>query len=538
MPRAATGTVEYVPPKKEERQGHYRVRITLPDGKRPWIPLKPGPKSPRAEALAREKAQEYSETARAENLTGEDFEMRLANVTPGTAVVSRGISVADWFDAYFKWREARPTGGESVSDARGRFKNWIAPTLGPLPMLDVTRDHVEAFVTKLDAAVAEKRIAAKTALNIFSDLRAGFTVATAGKDKSLRVLQSNPARDVAPPDQTPDRAKTFLRPDEVLRLLSCERIPLDRRHAYAVAIYTALRQGELRALRVRDVDLDAMQITVAKTIKNGVEKQRTKTGRLRVVQIEPNLVPLLRVLMSGKEENERLLQVRAHNRCAIFLRADLVLAGCTREALHTDDEMRQHLTFHNLRDTCLTHMAVRRDAPQDVQWRAGHTTAAMTEKYIAEARYQAGANFGTPLGPLPSCLLVPSRDEDGRGNVAPSDDDGSDPDRTPESGTTVVASSSEGPRESSESSQTVAAKRPESSQAIVRSRSIANDHALTDQTSISNPDTKCVIAAESEGSGRFRFPAPPPKPSSATAGHPRASWGPAVVHSALKYPLK
>src|SRR5438067_2048781 len=46
-------------------------------------------------------------------------------------------------------------------------------------------------------------------------------------------------------------------------------------------------------------------------------------------------------------------------------------------------------------------MALRRDPPQDVQWRAGHTTSAMTEKYIAEARYQAGANFGEPLPPLP-----------------------------------------------------------------------------------------------------------------------------------------
>ena len=33
-------------------------------------------------------------------------------------------------------------------------------------------------------------------------------------------------------------------------------------------------------------------------------------------------------------------------------------------------------------------MAVRRDPPQDVQWRAGHTTPAMTERYIANARYE------------------------------------------------------------------------------------------------------------------------------------------------------
>lgn len=97
--------------------------------------------------------------------------------------------------------------------------------------------------------------------------------------------------------------------------------------------------------------------------------------------------------------------MHAHNRCASNLRADLIVAGCTRPALHVETETTAHLTFHNLRDTGLTHMAVRRDPPQDVQWRAGHTTPAMTEKYIASARYEAGANFGEPLAPLPTVLL-------------------------------------------------------------------------------------------------------------------------------------
>lgn|GEM_PF-4443847 len=67
----------------------------------------------------------------------------------------------------------------------------------------------------------------------------------------------------------------------MIKLLSCagpEGIPLERRHVYAVATYTAMRQGELRALRVNDIDFDAMQITVARQVKNGKEKDRTKTG--------------------------------------------------------------------------------------------------------------------------------------------------------------------------------------------------------------------------------------------------------------------
>lgn len=321
--------------------------------------------------------------------------------------VPAGETVTNWFPRYFDARAERTTGAESIADSRGRFRKWIEPKLGDLVMVAVTREHLEDFVTFLDEQVNEEVISAKTAKNVWGEVTAAFNVAVRGKDKSLRILSSNPAQDVAGPDDGAKKQKPFLRPDEITKLLSCDAVPLERRHVYAVALYTAMRQGELRALRVCDVDFDAMQITVARQMKNGVEKERTKTGRARLVQIETNLVSLLRTLMMGKEAEDRLLHVMAHNRCASHLREDLVAAGCTREALHVpkSDPMRIHMKFHNLRDTCLTHMAVRRDSPQDVQWRAGHTTPAMTEAYIANARYQAGASFGTPLGPLPAGLM-------------------------------------------------------------------------------------------------------------------------------------
>jgi hypothetical protein len=62
------------------------------------------------------------------------------------------------------------------------------------------------------------------------------------------------------------------------------------------------------------------------------------------------------------------------------------------------------MVFHNLRDTCGTHMAIRCDPPQHVQSRLGHSTPAMGEAYIANARYQAGTTFGEPLPPLPCDL--------------------------------------------------------------------------------------------------------------------------------------
>jgi len=61
MRKRATATVEWVPPKSGEKQGHYKVRITSIDGSRPWIHFEPGPRSKKAEARARERAAAISE---------------------------------------------------------------------------------------------------------------------------------------------------------------------------------------------------------------------------------------------------------------------------------------------------------------------------------------------------------------------------------------------------------------------------------------------------------------------------------------------
>ncbi|MDB4945885.1 MAG: hypothetical protein JWP97_5419 [Labilithrix sp.] len=382
MARPATGS-----PRWNAKEGRYEARITLPGVGRRIVPM-PG--------------IEREDTARAARVARliSDKARKLGAVPESTAE-----TVNEWFERYYKARELGRR-GESVSDSRGRFRKWVSPQIGTLPIVDVTRDKLEALVASLDKSVERGELAWKTAANAWGEVTAGFSVAATAKDRALRVLAANPADGVHGPDRGIRKSKPFLRPDEIAKLLGCAAIPLERRHVYALACYTAMRQGELRGLRVGDVDLDAMQIGVVRQAKNGVEKTKTKTGRARPVTIEPNLLPLLRVLVEGKKPDEHLVSVRAHNRCASQLREDLQTAGCTRPALFVEDEMRAHLTFHNLRDTCLTHMAVRRDPPQDVQWRAGHTTPKQTEEYIGNARYEAGPTFGTPLAPLPAALLL------------------------------------------------------------------------------------------------------------------------------------
>jgi len=418
MPRKLTGTIAWVPPRKGETKGHYKARITLADGSRPWIHLDSGPRSPAAERTARRTAEAYSERARRDGVVSvRQQPSKLPSATSAT-----GETVAAWFGRYFAWRDTR--GYATVRDTRGRIVKWALPVIGAKGMRDITPDDVEEIVRRLDSAIVERGahyedddgdddggrgrkpgISWKTALNAWGDLTHAFDEACHSKDKTLRVLDRDPSEGVRGPERGVERSKPILYPDEIVRLLSCMRVPLYWRRTYALAIYTGARSNELDALSADDVDLLHRTISVHKQAdrENGGTKP-TKTKRARVIDIEAALLPLVRELVERAGEGGKLLRMPPEEDRAELLRKHLEWAGCTRSALSADDASRAPIKFHNLRDTCLTHMAKRGDDPLRIQWRAGHTAFAMTEKYIAEAK-RLPASFGEPLPGLPAGLM-------------------------------------------------------------------------------------------------------------------------------------
>ena len=142
----------------------------------------------------------------------------------------------------------------------------------------------------------------------------------------------------------------------------------------------------------------------------------TKEGVKYPIPIEPNLLPLLECMIDEVGGEGLLLQPRAErgekvavprNGLAGTLRAHLQRAGVTRPALFTHDAYRKNLTFHDLRGTAATWMALRGDGPFVIQQRLGHKDPNTTYLYIREAEAVGeGADIGEPFPPLPRRLLV------------------------------------------------------------------------------------------------------------------------------------
>jgi len=89
------------------------------------------------------------------------------------------------------------------------------------------------------------------------------------------------------------------------------------------------------------------------------------------------------------------------------LRRWLVKAGITRPALHESTATSLNLTWHDLRATGATWMAVRGDDPLKIMQRCGHKSFSTTMVYVREGE-AIREGFGEPFPPLPECLLRPS----------------------------------------------------------------------------------------------------------------------------------
>ncbi|MDB4931662.1 MAG: hypothetical protein JWM10_4146 [Myxococcaceae bacterium] len=388
MPRKATGTIVWA-------NDHWRARIRLADGTRPWVDLPRG----LSEAQARKKAQELTTRARTLGATRDNKGGDLAAATE---------SVREWSVRWIVERERR--GIRSVRNDQSRLDTHILPVFGNQPIRAVVRADVEGFVERLDRKVQGETLSWKTALNIWTLLCAMFRDASASKSRALRVRDDNPCANVSPPDRGGKKSKVYLFPSEFLRLMECEGVSVQWRRLVAVAIYLYARAGELQALHWEDLDLDhgVVQIHRAFDRDRDVEKE-TKGEEARRFNIEPALLPLLREMRAQVKGSKVFPEFPQENELAEELRRYLKIAGVSRGELYASDRTRKNMTFHDLRATGITWMAVRGDAPIKIQRCAGHKSFATTDGYIREA-VVVSDGFGSPFPPLPRSLYA-----DGRG---------------------------------------------------------------------------------------------------------------------------
>lgn len=321
-------------------------------------------------------------------------------------------TVDEWYDRYDAHRVS--FGQYSM---RYKWDRWVSPRIGSMRWVDVGPDDVERIRDALDKSIATRMaggsgVLARSAIDIWHHLTGAIRTARRCKLRELRVLagRPDPCVDVEPPgDPRTRRArrKTFLYPVEFARLVTCVDVPREWLELYAIAIYTYMRPGELRALRWSDVDLDHRIIHVSNAwhyTEQKMKAPKTLAG-IRDVLIEPTLLPLLERLR-GAPEDLVVPQISAVWRSTLpqMVRRHLCQAGVTRSALHTSTDTAVRANFRSWRDTGITWLAMAGVDVVRIARRAGHEDLRATNRYVKMAEDLTG-ELGTPFPELPEELV-------------------------------------------------------------------------------------------------------------------------------------
>jgi integrase len=324
-----------------------------------------------------------------------------ARWAPKARTVPRGPS--ETVEQYAKrWLAEREKRVVSIKDDTARLRDHVLPLLGPELVRTFGRDEVESVRDELDAKVASGELSWKTARNVWTLVKTLCDDLVNARLRELRVRADNPSIGVKPPLRGARREKQFLWPSEFRRFVNCPEVPRKWKVATSLALYTYGRDGEVADLEGPDFleEHGVLRIVHARDRDTGAQKG-TKTGGTRRFSVERNLLPLLNSLKKRAGKG-KLFDFDATHLSRTFRRW-LKVAKVDRPELHEPTAVSRPITWHDLRATAATWMAVRGDKPFVIRDRCGHKNVSTTEIYIREGEVLADG-FGEVFPPLPDLV--------------------------------------------------------------------------------------------------------------------------------------
>ncbi len=346
----------------------------------------------------------------------------IAHVASVTPMIAPGVTTLRTFMR--RWLDDREAEGlRGVRSERSAFECRIAPhVMASLPLKSITRSMVREWIVEQRASTVKRRLHGGVAVDTGKPLDVGSLrriravlrgALASAVDREL--IPTNPASGFTIRSANNDPKWTYLNPDEITQVLTCDLIPVRFRLLYSVAIYTGLRRGEMWALDWTDLTLDGPRPEVH------VQRSHTgptKSGKSRRVPLFPPAVVALKRLHELAGEPTSGL-VFATNKSRRRNRADrggwgrngshpgyCVVAGITRR-----------VPFHALRHTCATALVSGFWGPpwrlEDVQRFLGHSSLKVTERYAhhsPEHLHARAMTTATIAAPIPErVVIVPPR---------------------------------------------------------------------------------------------------------------------------------
>src|SRR5260370_6636251 len=175
----------------------------------------------------------------------------------------------------------------SGQDMRGHLENHLPPFVGARQVREITTRDIDGFLSKL-------AVSRKTKKNVFSTLKLILKQGRAWGNVRENIWES--AKKIGK-SETEVRAYTDAEVESIL-----SKSTDAKRLFYWLAVETGMRSGELRGLRVCDVDQFKKLVRVRQAVWRGkVQTPKTKNA-IRDIPIPAEIVDALRVHIGDRTE--------------------------------------------------------------------------------------------------------------------------------------------------------------------------------------------------------------------------------------------
>lgn len=259
------------------------------------------------------------------------------------------------------WVETSQVSPHELECRRSRYRRYLQPLLGDIPLADLRPHHVERALSAVESPGIRR--------HVWVDVRA-----IVRKARAQGLIAHDPLAGVTPP-RTPEFRPTIWTDEELRRFVAATR-EHPRGLLFRVALVTGMRLGELLGLRWRCVDLERGTVTVEADLewlpgggwRLGPVKSRSSR---RTILLPRDVLEELRDLGPGAPD-EFVFQSRVGgpldptNVTARDLKAICRAAGVPP------------IRFHDLRHLHNTLLLRAGVSPRVVAARAGHSSVAFT----------------------------------------------------------------------------------------------------------------------------------------------------------------
>lgn len=304
----------------------------------------------------------------------------------GSKTFERRKDAVAWLNEKRKETEA----GVDVRAAKAKTGDVLATWLNLLPgqlaesttkyYRSVVRNHVPAWladkrlqdVTSVDMqrALNEIKFSDSTKQRIRTVFMSFFTWCVDNK-----LLASSPMKGVKLPRA--NYSETRMNPftwEELDQVVSCMRQRSELLSDVVLVLgYTGLRWGELRALRVRDVqETPIVRISVRASQSEGMQLKLPKSGKVRHVPVVKRVRPIVLAHIKGKNPDDLVFTTA---------RGAMLNKGNFKRALEWKHLARGR-RLHDLRHTAATEWLRHGVDILTVQEWLGHSSLTMTQRYV------------------------------------------------------------------------------------------------------------------------------------------------------------